>query len=37
LAAKPKANVVHLKFERFDLDEIAKTLLTTARDLGWAV
>ena len=34
LEAKPKQNIVHLKFERFDLDEICNRLLEEVRAQG---
>ncbi len=37
LTAKPKEAVHHLKFDRFDLDEITATLLAKAKGLGYPV
>jgi tRNA 2-selenouridine synthase len=35
LGAKPTGNVHHIKFDRFDLDEISAAVLTQARSLGY--
>jgi tRNA 2-selenouridine synthase len=37
LLAKPKSAVHHLKFDRFDLDEISEVLLSKARELGFSL